>query len=218
MKQEGGSLVTTMEIRKQAQMLVREIAQKPDQELITIDAGSLKGLIGLMRDYAVLTHVTNSDAEITTVVDSLVDYVDINDKKASHRAGTPTYRTTDLARIFRVSVTAINNWIDEGRFIGYQRQPRKHARIPHFTPFQHRDGSVEPLGLVVERYTQQKQKHESFADQDEKAMLLNEIEFLQQKYGGKKFDEAFNSEHLTSEQESDASRWRFYLARLKELS
>ncbi|MDU4698359.1 MAG: hypothetical protein E6Y08_21320 [Paenibacillus sp.] len=216
MKQEGGSLVTTMEIRKQAQLLVREIAQKPDQELITIDAGSLKGLIGLMRDYAVLTHATNSDAEMTTVVDSLVDYVDINDNSASYRSGTPTYRTTDLARIFGVSVTAINNWIDEGRFIGYERQPRKHARIPHFTPFQHRDGSVEPLGLVMERYM--KQEHKSFADADEMAMLLNEIEALQQKYGGKNFSEAFDSERLTSEQESDASRWRFYLARLKELS
>lgn len=216
MKQERGSLVTTMEIRKQAQLLVREIAQKSDQELITIDAGSLKGLIGLMRDYAVLTHATNSDAEMTTVVDSLIDYVDINDNTANHRSGTPTYRTTDLARIFGVSVTAINNWIDEGRFVGYKRQPRKHARIPHFTPFQHRDGSVEPLGFVVERYMNQDLG--SFADQDEKAMLLSEVEALQQKYGGKNLDEAFDSEHLTSEQESDASRWRFYMARLKELS
>lgn len=61
-------------------------------------------------------------------------------------------------------------------------------------------------------------KSDSFADDDEKAMLISEIRLLQQKYGGKAFDEAFDFENLTSEQESDASRWRFYLARLKELS
>ncbi|MFD0715671.1 hypothetical protein [Paenibacillus sp. GCM10027626] len=130
--------------------------------------------------------------------------------------GTTTFRTTQLAEIFDVSVTAINNWIDEGRFIGYQRQPHTHAQIPHFMPFKHRDGSVEPLGFVVERY--RSRASESFADNDERAMLISEIEFLQQKYGGKDFEGAFDFENLTSEQESDVSRWRFYRKRLEELS
>lgn len=208
--------MTTTEIRMQARELVREIAEKPDQELITINVGSLKGLVKLMRDYAIITHATKPDAEVATAVETLIEYVDFNERASAVRTGATTYRTTQLAEIFDVSVTAINNWIDEGRFIDYQRQPHKHARIPHFTPFQHRDGSVEPLGLVVERY--KLQKSESFADNDERANLISEIESLQQKYGGKDFDEAFNFENLTSGQESDVSRWRFYRARLAELS
>lgn len=213
---KGVWLMTNIELRMQARELVREIAAKSDQELITIDAGSLKNLIHLMRDYAIITHATNPEAEVETVMESLIEYVDFNESASAARKGGITYRTTQLAEIFDVSVTAINNWIDEGRFIGYKRQPRRHARIPHFTPFKHRDGSVEPLGLVVERCKHQ--KSDSFAVDDEKAMLISEIRLLQQKYGGKAFDEAFDFENLTSEQESDASRWRFYLARLKELS
>jgi hypothetical protein len=212
----GVRLMTTTDIRIQARELVREIDKKSDQEQITINVGSLKGLVKLMRDYAIITHATNPEAEVAAAVESLIEYVDLNESASVVHIGATTYRTSQLAEIFDVSVTAINNWIDEGRFIDYQRQPHKHARIPHFTPFKHRDGSVEPLGLVVERYSLQ--KNESFADKDERAMLISEIESLQQKYGGKDFDEAFDYENLTSEQESDVSRWRFYRARLEELS
>lgn len=213
---ERGKLMTTTEIRMQARELVKEIAEKPDQEQITINVGSLKGLVKLMRDYAIITHATNPEAEVTAAMESLIEYVDFNEKEAVVRKEAATYRTTQLAEIFGVSVTAINNWIDEGRFIGYQRQPHKHARIPHITPFKYRDGRVAPLGLVIERYS--RHESESFADDDERAMLISEIEFLQQKYGGKDFEEAFDFENITSEQESDVSRWRFYRARLEELT
>lgn len=66
------------------------------------------------------------------------------------------YKTSQLAEIFGVSVTAVNNWIDEGRFIDFTREPHKHARIPHFTMFRHRDGrGIPKMGMLgfIPRWT-----------------------------------------------------------------
>lgn len=207
--------MTTAEVRSQARALVKVIAEKDDHEVLTLNARSLKGLVELMRDYAVITHASDPDTEVAAAVDKLIDYVDLNSRSTEPVAPTK-YKTTYLADVFGVSVTAINNWIDEGRFVGYRREPNKHARIPHFTPFQHRDGRVEPLGLIVER--NRHHVSESFAVDDEKRLLLSEIDNLKQKYGGKDFKDAFDFENLTNEQESDVSRWRFYQARLEDLS
>lgn len=212
----GMRLLTTVEDRAEARALVRAIANKDDHEVLTLNVRSLKGFVELMRDYAVITHASDPHSEVTAAIEKLIDYVDLYTSSSTESATDATYKTTYLAEVFGVSVTAINNWIDEGRFVGYRREPNKHARIPHFTPFQHRDGLVEPLGLIIERYS--REESESFASKDEKEMLIDEIKLLQQKYNGKDLDEAFDFENLTSEQESDSSRWRFYRARLADLS
>ncbi|GGG06675.1 hypothetical protein [Paenibacillus aceti] len=208
--------MTTVEARDQTRELIKAITEKEDNETLTLNARSLKSLVELMRDYAIITHASDPESEVTAAVESLIDYVDLNARSAAESTMYDSYKTTYLAEVFNVSVTAINNWIDEGRFINYQREPHKHARIPHFTPFQHRDRRIEPLGLIVERYRRQENK--SFADDDERDMLVGQIELLKQKYGGKDFNDAFDCENLTNEQESDRSRWRFYMARLEELS
>jgi hypothetical protein len=208
--------MTTVEARTQTRELIRTIAEKKDHELLTLNVRTLKSLVELMRDYAIITHASGPESEVAAAVERLIDYVDLNARSSAEPVTSSSYKTTYLAEVFNVSVTAINNWIDEGRFIGYQREPHKHARIPHFAPFRHRDGRIEPLGLIVERY--RRQESESFADDDERDMLVDEIKFLKQKYGGKDLNDAFDFEHLTGEQESDASRWRFYQARLEELS
>ncbi|MFU1795050.1 hypothetical protein ACM1RC_14380 [Paenibacillus azoreducens] len=208
--------MTTVEVRTQTRELVRVLAEKEDHEVLTLNVRTLKSLVELMRDYAIITHASGPELEVAAAVEKLIDYVDLNARSANEPVTSASFKTTYLAEVFNVSVTAINNWIDEGRFIDYHREPHKHARIPHFTPFQHRDGRIEPLGLIVERYRRLESK--SFADDDERDMLIGEIEILKQKYGGKDFNDAFDFENLTSEQESDVSRWRFYQARLEELS
>lgn len=211
----GGKLLTTSEVRAQARELVRIIAEKDDQDELTIGVRSLKDFVELMRDFAIITHASDPNSAVAVAIEDLIDYVDLNAQPTVEPDAYGSFKTTYLAEVFGVSVTAINNWIDEGRFVGYKREPHKHARIPHFTPFQHRDGTVEPLGLIVERYRHQ--ESQSFADDDEKAMLNSEIETLRQKYGGKDFEDAFDFENLTSQQESDVSRWRFYRVRLEKL-
>ncbi|QQE79168.1 hypothetical protein [Alicyclobacillus sp. SO9] len=207
--------MTTVKVRAEARELIRTIAQKEDHETLTLDVRSLKNLVELLRDYAIITHASDAQSEVAVAAEKLIDYVDLNDEPDIEESAGGTFKTTYLASVFGVSVTAINNWIDEGRFVGYHRARNKHARIPHITPFRHRDGRVEPLGHIINRYRHQ--ENESFADDDEKAMLIEEIKSLKQKYGGKDFEEAFNFEAPTSDQESDLSRWRFYRERLKEL-
>lgn len=209
-------ILSTLEGQTQARELIRVITEKEDHGVLTVDVRSLKGLVELMRDYAVITHASDPQTEVATAVGKLIDFVGLNTVSDIRSTEPSNYKTTDLAKVFGVSVTAINNWIEEGRFINYQREPNKHARIPHITPFQHRDGRVEPLGLIVERY--KRQESPSFADNDEKALLFVEIGLLQQKYGGKELEDAFDFENLTSEQERDFSRWRFYRARLEKFS
>lgn len=212
---KGVGLLTTLEVRRQAKEFALNILAKPDHEEVTLSAHMIKELMHLMRDYAVITHATDREAEVAAAVEQLIHYIDINESSAQQEY-VGYYKTSQLADIFGVSVTAINNWIDEDRFIGFKREPHKHAKIPHFTPFKQRDGRIEPLGHVVERYSQQERG--AFALNDEKTMLLGEIEALMQKYGGKIYEEAFDFKTLTPEQESDASRWHFYQMRLNELT
>ncbi|MFB9279535.1 hypothetical protein [Cohnella cellulosilytica] len=207
--------MTTTEARRQAKELALEVLGKPDHEIVSVNARTIKGLMHLMRDYAVLTHATDPETEVAEAVERLINLIDLNESSTPQQT-SDYYKTSQLADYFGVSVTAINNWIDEGRFIGYRREPRKHAKIPHNTPFQHRDGRIEPLGHVIERCL--KQENESFASYDEKMMLLNEIETLRQKYGGRAYEDIFNLDDPSPEQEQDASRWRFYRMRLDDLS
>lgn len=211
---KGGRLMTTVDMRRQTKEVFLDILNKPDHEEVKLSARTIKELIHLMRDYAVITQTIDQEVEIASAVEQLIRYIDINENYAYQQ--NEYYKTSQLADIFGVSVTAINYWIDEGRFIGFKREPHKHARIPHFTPFKQRDGRIEPLGHVVNRYARQNGK--SFAVDDEKTMLVGELETLKQKYGGRTYEEAFENNALTPDEERDASRWRFYQMRLNELT
>ncbi|MCQ6561775.1 hypothetical protein [Paenibacillus mendelii] len=194
-------------------MMFEDFAGMPEEEEITVRISDLKAFMNVMRDYAIMTHISDSDAEAATALARVADYVD---QACPNETNTSTvYKTTTLAGIFGVSVTAINKWIDEGRFIGYQRpEPGKHAKIPHFTPFRMRDGSVVPLSRLIDEYNG---KPTSFADDDERQLLLVELARLKNKYGKSSYAEAFGERELSPSEESDASWWCFYERKLSEL-
>lgn len=210
-------LVSTVIDREKARhfsSMMENIVDLPEEEEMTVKIGDLKAFINVMRDYAMMTHISGSDLEAAAALACVADYVD----QASGNETTKhnVYKTTALASIFDVSVTAINKWIDEGRFVGYQRQePGKHAKIPHFTPFRLRNGAVVPLGKLIEEYNG---KPTSFADDDERQLLLMELERLQKKYGKPSYAEAFGERELSPSEESDASWWCFYERKLGELN
>lgn len=65
----------------------------------------------------------------------------------------PTYTTGQLATYFGVTITTINNWIKEGRFIGVQRpEMNKRAQISANTLFVSRSGKLYPVSKVVNDY------------------------------------------------------------------
>lgn len=116
----------------------------------------------------------------------------------------------EVAEALDASTTAVLHWIHEGRFQGVKRETCN--VMPANTAFRLRDGGVISLMELVRRYSETGQ---SFADDDEKVLLEIEIQALRDKY---RLDfEEFHVTVQTPEEESDASRWRFYLRRYKEL-
>lgn len=62
------------------------------------------------------------------------------------------YTTGALARIFGVSVQAVNKWKNIGRFIGYKREgENRHNRIPETLSFSTRTGEVMVFGTKREQ-------------------------------------------------------------------
>lgn len=66
-------MLTTAEARTQTRELVRVIAGKDDHEVLTLDVRSLKSLVELMRDYAIITHASDPKSEVATAVEKLID-------------------------------------------------------------------------------------------------------------------------------------------------
>ncbi|SFF32479.1 hypothetical protein SAMN04487969_12620 [Paenibacillus algorifonticola] len=126
------------------------------------------------------------------------------------------YKTAQLAEVFNVSVTAINKWIKEGRFLDYKRpQAGIHARIPADGRFLKSDGSIVYLQQLVKQYNGKKR---TFADDEERLELMEQIHQLQQKYGKLSCEDTFSDRPLTPAEESDKSWWTFYERKLEELN
>lgn len=196
--------------------IIESMAKKPEDEEISMKIGDLKALMNVVRDFAVMTHVSDSDSEAAAAMVQVADYVD--QASLIEPENPRFYKTTALASSFGVSVTAINKWIAEGRFIGYKRpEAGKQAKIPYFTPFRLRDGSVKPLGQLVESNDNRTDAIASFADDDEQQLLLMELGRLKEKYGKSTYVEAFGKGELSPSEEADASWWSFYENKLSEL-
>lgn len=97
---KGVRLMTTTKIRIEARELVREIAEKPDHEQITISVGSLKSLVKLMRDYVIIRHATNPEAEVVTALESLIEYVDFNESESVVTQGNHYFSDYPTSRDF----------------------------------------------------------------------------------------------------------------------
>jgi hypothetical protein len=206
--------MSTVIDRKRArefESMIEHLNSVPGDRQIRMEASQLLSLLSVMRDYTVMTHLSGAEAEIATAIHNLVDFVEEGSYINSNKR---MLKTTELAKIFGVSVTAINKWIKEGRFVGYKRIPSQHAQIPTFTPFLLRNGRVVQLGKLIAEY---QNKQTTFADDDNRHLLMQELNQLQNKYNAKTFEQAFGS-GPTAEQESDASWWIFYEKKLSELN
>jgi hypothetical protein len=185
----------------------------PEDEEIKLQVRDIKAIMNVVRDFIVMTQINGEDVGAAAALEYVANFVDHASPQVFVRPSF--YKTTALALIFEVSVTAINKWIEEGRFVGYKRKPGEHAKIPHFTFFKLRDGSLVTLGSLVEEYHD---KQTSFADADEQQLLIEELKKLMEKYDAKSYDQAFGSGPISQDQESDASWWLFYEARLDKLN
>jgi transposase len=126
------------------------------------------------------------------------------------------YKTTDLAKIFGVSVQSIHKWIDQGRFVGYRKGNRNaHNRISPNTLFRLRSGELVPVGQIEEMYL--KERPEAISDdQYHDALVAQNINYMK-KYGGG-YEETLGARDggLTIEQDRDKGIWAAILEELRE--
>ncbi|MGM0714145.1 hypothetical protein ACWKW1_15495 [Brevibacillus parabrevis] len=100
-----------------------------------------------------------------------------------------TYSTGQLAKIFGVSITTINNWIYAGRFIGVERSQRnKQARISENTLWVSPLEERIPVREFAEIYEQKEQIEKTLTSiQDGNLhrirLIVETIDFYEKRYG-----------------------------------
>ncbi|MGB4440443.1 MAG: helix-turn-helix domain-containing protein [Sedimentibacter sp.] len=126
-----------------------------------------------------------------------------------------TYTTGQMARIFGVSITTINNWIREGRFKGVaSKEKNKQSRISENTLWESSNGEQILIKEIAKMY--KKQNIESISKEEEQKILKGEIEFFENKYNGNYNETLLNKEDKTDEELLDESEWKYLLKRVKK--
>jgi len=94
------------------------------------------------------------------------------------------YSTGELAKYFGVSITAINKWICEGRFIGVEKKEKnKQIKISSTTEWRALTGQLYPVYEIVNDYkAREAQREENSKAKTERQMLLEAIEVFEHKY------------------------------------
>ena len=135
---------------------------------------------------------------------------------------SPTYTTGQLAKYFGVSITTINNWINDGRFIGINRdESNKQMRIPANTLYKSRNGKNYPVSKYVEIYENElAESDENLYDTNEPLFIINQLALYEGKYHGE-FTKTLGKksvDEMTPEERTDMSAWKYFLRRQEILN
>ena len=127
------------------------------------------------------------------------------------------YTTGQLSKFFGVSITSINNWINEDRFIGTQRSIRnKQVRIPENAIWRSSNGELIPIKEIVEMWNNEHSNRHNLNKDDELTALQNEINFFEKKYGGSYEKTLKLKEQITEPELQDKEEWEYLLQRIRE--
>lgn len=119
-----------------------------------------------------------------------------------------SYTTGELSKYFGVSITAINKWIDQGRFIGVERSGKnKQIRILESTPWKSRNGNTIPVKQIVETYIE-----ETFSDEERMNSMKDTIKFFEEKYGGAFEIVSKSKKDMSPEDEANFREWEYLLS------
>ncbi|WP_194841057.1 MerR family transcriptional regulator [Sporosarcina cascadiensis] len=127
------------------------------------------------------------------------------------------YTTGQIAKYFGVSITTINNWIKEGRFVGVERtEKNSQARISAKTLWKSRTGKMYTVGNIVKEW--EEEQEENLNDSDELLFLVEQITLYERKYGGN-FESTLDSmDDLSSQEQTDAAAWLYFIRKFDELN
>lgn len=120
------------------------------------------------------------------------------------------YSTREIARYFGVSVTTINHWIAENRFVGIQKSgPRKHASIPESALWRTSKGEGIPVYEIIQAYEEDAPRRHT--TEDARKQHLEDLQRLETKYGGS-FEATLGARQPQSlEEERDTWEWQYVL-------
>nr|WP_286675409.1 helix-turn-helix domain-containing protein [Clostridium sp. ZBS12] len=120
------------------------------------------------------------------------------------------YTTGELSKYFGVSITAINKWIDQGRFIGVERlEKNKQVRISENTLWKSRKGNTIPVKQIVETYIE-----ETSSNKERISAMKESIKFFENKYGGS-FENVYkNKKDISPEDEANFREWEYLLSEI----
>lgn len=159
--------------------------------------------------------ILEDDKKVQSYLNDILEYM--ANIAAEESDFAPSYTTGQLARYFGVSITTINNWINEGRFIGIKRdETNKQIRIPANTMFKARNGKQSPVSKYVEFYEiEQAESGENLYDTNEPLFIINQLTMYEEKYKGE-FTKTLGKKSLdemTPEERTDMSAWKYFLRR-----
>lgn len=126
------------------------------------------------------------------------------------------YTTGELSTYFGVSITTINNWVNEGRFVGVgRRKPHEQLKVSGDVKWKSRSGEVFNVSEIVKGWEDdQKSMGTNLYDFDEKAFLEKRISLYEQKYDGTYELTLGSKEKLLAEEHTDAEAWNYYRRKL----
>jgi len=164
--------------------------------------------------------ILENNEQVQIYFDQILEYM--ANIAAEESDFAPTYTTGQLAKYFGVSITTINNWINEGRFVGVKRdETNKQVKISANTIYKSRNGEQYPISQVVQEYeAEQAELGENPNDFNEALFIINQLALYEDKYDGD-FTKAFGSksqEELSAEELTDVETWKYFLRRQEALN
>ncbi len=205
--------MSTIQERK---LVVEKSEQLLEGTMKQTDPEFYRAFSNMLHDYILLTSPRKNIENLR----DLRDLIHLMAEIVNHAQPIKSYTTGELARIFGVSIQAVNKWIKEGRFIGYKREGKnRHNRIPETLSFTMRTGEVMMVREVVAMYNHQNSKHDGVKlnSDEHRDAILNEISRFMKKYGGTYEMVLENKKNRTMEEDRDASIWLALLDELRDI-
>lgn len=205
-----------MSTKQERQLVIEKSEQILERTIKQMDPEFYRAFSNMLHDYIV---VTNPCKNMEYRKD-LGDLIRLMAETVNHAQPVKAYTTGELAKVFGVSVQAINKWINEGRFLGYKRQGNnRHNRIPETISFVMRTGEIITVQEVVSMYHQQNHEQEvvKLAPDEHRDAVLDEISRFMKKYGGTYEMTLGTKAKRTIQEDRDASIWLALLDELREL-
>ncbi len=134
----------------------------------------------------------------------------------------PSYTTGQLATYFGVSITTINNWIKEGRFVGVARSEKNaQARIKANTYWRAKNNSLHLVSDIINEWEEENNAFgDNQSDYNEVAFLINQMALYEAKHGGD-FEHTLglkSKDEMRSEEATDLATWKYLRKRFEELN